>query len=545
MFSFINHLNVGHRLWINVGMAIITIVTLLIIVMLEFRDNQMSQRQMEMRGLTETAYGVIERYGQLAATQSMTEEDAKKQAADAVKDLRYGDVGYFWINDTNPVMIMHPHKPALNGKRLNETKDPNGKRLFVSFVEVAQANAEGGIVDYVWPKPGQEEAQPKISYVKLYQPWGWIVGTGVYVDDINAAFLRQTTTLGIVIAVLSVMLILVSALISKSILIPVRKLEKAIAQVAENGDLTVRAKVTQGGELGSMGCHFDEMLARLQKFTNEVGNAVTEMTTASTKLSTITEKTQSSIEIELTQTTQVATAMTEMTATVKDIASSASTSAEATVNADSEVEQGTRVVNEATQMIEHLAEEVQSASEVISHLQEDSYAIGKVLDVIQGIAEQTNLLALNAAIEAARAGEQGRGFAVVADEVRSLAQRTQESTSEIKQIIESLQSRSQSAVEVMDAGQTRAKTSVESALEAVKSLTSIANSVAEVKDMSAHIATASEQQSVVAEDINKSIIKIDSIASETLTGSKEISSASHLLSDVAERLRQVSTQFRG
>ncbi|MCU7866846.1 MAG: methyl-accepting chemotaxis protein, partial [Candidatus Thiodiazotropha sp. (ex Lucinoma borealis)] len=348
MFSFINHLNVGHRLWINVGMAIITIVTLLIIVMLEFRDNQMSQRQMEMRGLTETAYGVIERYGQLAATQSMTEEDAKKQAADAVKDLRYGDVGYFWINDTNPVMIMHPHKPALNGKRLNETKDPNGKRLFVSFVEVAQANAEGGIVDYVWPKPGQEEAQPKISYVKLYQPWGWIVGTGVYVDDINAAFLRQTTTLGIVIAVLSVMLILVSALISKSILIPVRKLEKAIAQVAENGDLTVRAKVTQGGELGSMGCHFDEMLARLQKFTNEVGNAVTEMTTASTKLSTITEKTQSSIEIELTQTTQVATAMTEMTATVKDIASSASTSAEATVNADSEVEQGTRVVNEAT-----------------------------------------------------------------------------------------------------------------------------------------------------------------------------------------------------
>ena len=260
MTGLLGRLNVGRRLWINVSLAVASIAIVLLVVLVQFRDSQMAQRQLEIRGLVETAFGVIEHHGRLASTGALSLDEARTQSAAVIRSLSYGDHGYFWINDTSPKMVMHPHKPELNGKDLAQSKDPNGKRLFVSFVEAAQANPEGGIVDYGWPKPGSSDPVPKISFVKLYGPWSWVVGTGVYVDDINAAFWRQTAILGGVVAGIAILLVLVSTLIQRSIVAPIRKLEHAVCVVAEHGDLTARANIDQRGELGAMGQYFYSML---------------------------------------------------------------------------------------------------------------------------------------------------------------------------------------------------------------------------------------------------------------------------------------------
>jgi methyl-accepting chemotaxis protein len=545
MEAVLGRLKVGQRLWLNIGAAVVAMLLVLLVILVQFRDSQIDQRKLEMRELVESAYGILDHHGKQAEAGLLSQEQAKQQAIAVVQSLRYGDSGYFWINDTAPVMVMHPHNPEMNGQDLSNSTDPNGKRLFVSFVEAAKAKAEGDIVEYSWAKPGTNGVASKISFVKLYRPWNWVIGTGVYMDDIDEAFWRQAIILGIVVAGIAAVLLLIATLVGRSILVPIRKLEQAVCLVAKHGDLNVRAQITQRGELGDMGNHFDEMLERLQHFVQEVGVAVSEVASASTELATITEQTQRSIEIERSQTTQVATAMTEMSATVRDIAANAVCTADASRDADNHVNLGTTVVDGVTRSINQLADEVRRSSGIIGQLEQDSYAIGKVLEVIRGIAEQTNLLALNAAIEAARAGEQGRGFAVVADEVRGLAQRTQQSTSEIQQMIEGLQSRSKSAVAAMDIGQEQAAQSVEKSQDAVNALSAITGSVEKIKDMSAQIATAAEEQSAVAEDVNQSIIQIDNSATETMTGAIEIAAASGSLAELAERLRVVSSQFHG
>lgn len=545
MSDILGRLSVRNRLWIVVGSAVLAILLIAVNALVQNRDMQMEQRQLEMRGLVESAYGVIEYFGKLANTGAMDVDQAKAQALAIVRGQRYGTQGYFWINDTKPHMVMHPHKPALDGKDLSKTQDPNGKQLFVEFVDVAMADPAGGIVSYHWPKPGRTEPAAKISFVKRYAPWNWIIGSGVYVDDIDAVFWRNTMWLSIIVAGASMVLLLIAALVQRSLLIPIRKLEETVCNVAKLGDLTARTGIRQGGELGAMGRYVDDMLEKLQYFAAEVGTTVDGVATAATELSTITDQTRVRVAAQRDQTTRVAAAMTEMSATVGEIANSAGDTADATNDANAQVETGTAVVHETTSRIQGLAAEIDKAGEVIGLLQQDSHAIGKVLEVIQGIAEQTNLLALNAAIEAARAGEQGRGFAVVADEVRGLAQRTQQSTSEIQQMIQTLQGRAHAAVSAMAIGKESASRSVDDAGNAVTSLAAISEAVSRIKAMSAHIASASEQQRSATEEINQSVSAIDAVSSETVAGAGETAEASRSLAQMAEHLRTVSAQFRG
>ena len=236
--------------------------------------------------------------------------------------------------------------------------------------------------------------------------------------------------------------------------------------------------------------------------------------------------------------------MNEMTATVQEVASHAAHAAEAATSARDEAQGGQRVVSANIDAIQRLADEVMQTAELINRLAEDSNAIGTVLDVIRGIAEQTNLLALNAAIEAARAGEQGRGFAVVADEVRTLAQRTQESTSEIQDMIERLQAGARNAVEAMEKGRAGAESSVRQAVTAGESLQAINQAVAAISDMNLQIATAAEEQSAVAEEINRNITTINMVADETAVGAEQTAEASQELARLAMNLQRIVSQFR-
>jgi methyl-accepting chemotaxis protein len=268
------------------------------------------------------------------------------------------------------------------------------------------------------------------------------------------------------------------------------------------------------------------------------------LASAAEEMSAIMEETHRGTQQQQSETSQVVTAMNQMTATVQEVARHATEAAAAANNADQASIEGKQVVINTMKAIEDLSSEVHSAASVIGQLEKDSENIGAVLDVIKGIAEQTNLLALNAAIEAARAGEQGRGFAVVADEVRTLASRTQQSTQEIQEMIEKLQAGAQSAVKVMDDSRSRAEDSVSQAAQAGTSLEAITRAVSQITDMNTQIATAAEQQSSVAEEINRNVVNISDIVDRTAEGAQQTSTASEELANLAGQLQQLVNQFK-
>ena len=333
-------------------------------------------------------------------------------------------------------------------------------------------------------------------------------------------------------------------LFSASITRPIQRLAETIGLIDKNSDLSLRIELKSKDELGEMAKSFNKMLEKLHTSMREVSNSTSQLAAAAEELSAITLESNRAIEVQRSETDQVATAMNEMQATVQEVAQSAGTAAEGAQGADGAARKGRDVVQETIDTIDHLAEDVRNTSNVIKNLEGEADNIGTVLDVIQSIAEQTNLLALNAAIEAARAGEQGRGFAVVADEVRSLAGRTQESTSEIQTMIERLQHEAREAVKAMRQGQDRAESGVEKAALAGEALAEITRAVASISDMNTHIASAAEEQSAVADEINRNITAISQVAEQNTDNAEQTSRASEELAHLASELQTLVSQFK-
>jgi len=324
---------------------------------------------------------------------------------------------------------------------------------------------------------------------------------------------------------------------------PLDEVKSALSSVA-NGDLTAEIHVQSNDEVGQMLTSVDTMVARLRDMISEVTSSTSFITESSGNLMGITEITSTGVKQQQSQIEQVATAMNEMTATVMEVARNAKHAAKSANEADNEATTGKSVVNETVSSIGNLASDIVIAADVIKKVETDSVQIGSVLDVIKSIAEQTNLLALNAAIEAARAGEQGRGFAVVADEVRTLASRTQTSTQEIQKMIEQLQSGAQKAVNAMASAQEKAQQTVDNASSAGSSLQNITEKVAQISQMNIQIATAAEQQSAVAEEINKNVVEISRVAEQSADGTQQTANASSELSNLAQQLQGLISQFR-
>ncbi len=316
------------------------------------------------------------------------------------------------------------------------------------------------------------------------------------------------------------------------------------AQHLADGDLQARVAYEGKDELGRITVAFNQMAEQVHDAMNQVKDSVSQLAAAAEETSVVTTQTTEGINRQLTETSQVATAMNEMSATVQEVARNAVEAAGAAQEADNTFLQGKQVIDKVINAIGELASEVEEASNVIQELEAESKNIGSVLDVIKGIAEQTNLLALNAAIEAARAGEQGRGFAVVADEVRTLAGRTQESTQEIEEMISKLQSGTNNAVNVMAAGKEMTQVGVEQAAAAGEALQTINAAVELISSMNTQIASAAEEQSSVTEEINRSIVSINEVAEQSATGAQHTSEASADLARLADQLKNLVDRFK-
>jgi len=512
---------------------------------------------------------VLTYFHNLQKSGALSESAARIEAVSAIKALRYEGKEYFWINDLGrpfPKMVMHPTVPALDGQVLNAerfncatsmTFGDSGKavetdgrtNLFVAFVDVVD-KAGRGFVTYNWPKPKEgggvsEELFPKLSYVMKFEPWGWLIGSGIYVDDIDTAVRDRVTHLLGLVVVAGVVLLAVAGLLAGSISRSLGGAASALGDIADkHGDLTSRLPERGGREIARLSAAFNHFVAKIQQAMLKVLDSTHQLSSASSRLSAVAEQTRTSVLSQDRETVAMAESIKGLLASVQQVAASSGNAVAAAGQADEEAKLGLQVVRSTIESIHSVAQEFGKAAEAIGELEDDSRNIGTILDTIKGIADQTNLLALNAAIEAARAGEQGRGFAVVADEVRKLAQSTQEATSRIQDMISRLQNKAVAAVEVMKEGSARVDASVGQAGRAGVSLEKITVAVASIRTMNNEIAQTAAAEADATSGINASVDNIGRLARETGAGVRDTDGAVADLAKLLVELQALVGQFK-
>ncbi|MDO8827208.1 methyl-accepting chemotaxis protein [Methylophaga sp.] len=338
--------------------------------------------------------------------------------------------------------------------------------------------------------------------------------------------------------------VFISKIIISNIVTPIKEVMNTLSAMAKDNDLTKRMHFTSTDEVGAMGRTFNDFVEKLQSLVVGIASASEQLSTAAEQTSIVTSSTNENVAKQKNETSQVASAITEMTATVQEVALNAEKASQAAINGGKDSEKGRMVVGEIVASINQLASEINTSTTVIRDLKSGSENIGTVLVVIKNIAEQTNLLALNAAIEAARAGEQGRGFAVVADEVRSLAQKTQDSTKQIETLISNLQQGSDHAVTSMEQNRNSIEGLVSKAVNATESLNAITHSVNAITDMNTLIATSAEEQNHVVNEINHNVLNIQMVSEDTAHGAEQVAEASQRIAELSETLGKMVRQFK-
>jgi methyl-accepting chemotaxis protein len=658
------------------GLVSISVIPLILIILFYLipviRQAHYDEKAIATRKTVDVAIGILEGYKAKASSNIITTTEAQKEALEAIRSLRYDGKEYFWINDLEPKMIMHPMKPEMDGKNIADQKDPNGIYIFQEMVKVCNEKGEG-TVKYMWPKPGSDKPQPKVSYVKKLKDWDWIVGSGIYVDDIESEITTITNKIFIVLSVIIIGILILAYSFSKKMIKPLINLSEVANRIAL-GDINVKVDAVTKDEIGHLEQSFAEMIHNIKaqavvaekiaqgqldaevevrseddvlsismlkvvqtlkalinetvdiskaaidgnlsvrgnaekfkggynevvvsindilnalvnpikegvnalqilasgdltvKITSdykgehqliknninivaetlnnamvEVGNAVQATASAANQISSSSEEMAAGAMEQSSQTTEVAGAVEEMTKTILETSKYSSTAAEAAKNAGSIAKEGGKVVLETIEGMNRIAEVVSRSAATVHALGKRSDEIGEIVQVINDIADQTNLLALNAAIEAARAGEQGRGFAVVADEVRKLAERTTKATKEIASMIKNIQKDTVGAVESMEKGTLEVEKGKQLTDKAGESLKEIIKSTEQVLDIISQVAAASEEQSSTSEQISKSIETISNVTQESTAGIQETARASEDLSRLTVNLQELISNFK-
>ena len=536
--------SIFQRLAILVGIVIFGLIVLSISSLSNQYKSLKNEQYLKTKNVVETAYSIITHYAALEQSQTLTRAQAQSQAMASIRSLRYDDTNYFWINNYQPAMVMHPIKPALEGKDLTNNKDPDGTPLFVEMVDVVKKSGEG-YVPYKWPKPGSDKPVDKIAYVKGFNQWQWIIGSGVYLDTIDNTFSQQRTIIVINVMIMIVVVVLFSYFIGRSILTPTRLAAEMMKDISQGeGDLTRTLNENGNDEISQLSRSFNLFVSKIRESLVLVAKSANDVNEHAHAVDDSSKTSQSFIELQNDSSTQVAAAMEQMTHQIHDVSRNAEAAEQAANDAASNASTGKNVVSKTITAIETLSSNIETVSKVTADLAQESNNIGSVLDVIRSIAEQTNLLALNAAIEAARAGEHGRGFAVVADEVRTLASRTGKSTDEIQAMIAKLQEGAKAAVEAVKSSQEISISTVEQASSANESLDEIDRLVSVITDMNGQIARATEQQTSAADEVNLRINDLSQSTEQSLGNTKDLTRASDKLKQSSVELSSVVSRFK-
>jgi len=522
------------------SLTIATIVGLCVLftaLLINEKAQLLSDRQEKVRNLVEVAHTTVAHFEKLARDGKLSVEEAQKQAMDVLRDMRYDKTEYFWVHGLNEVMIMHPIKPELDGKVLNQMKDPSGKLFFVEFNNVVKAKG-AGFVDYLWPKPGFDAPVPKISYVKGSADWGWVIGSGIYIDDVEAIFRKNAFIFlawGLAIGgFIAVSLALVGRNLIKTMGGDPQYASQITRRIAA-GDLTTEV-VCAPGDTSSVLAGMKEMQETLRKMIDEIVRGAEQLSGASEQLLHASEDVATRSRQQSESASAMAAAVEEMTVSIDHVAENAREAHTISVHSGDLSHKGSAVIQNAAAEMHNISEAVQSSSAIIEDLGQQSDQITSIVKTIREIADQTNLLALNAAIEAARAGEQGRGFAVVADEVRKLAERTSLSTTEIAGMVGKIQNGTRNAVSSMETGVVQAGKGVELAGQAGESITEIRDGAQRVMEVVNSISDAIREQGAASSEIARNIEQIARM-------SEESASAVQHTTDAARHLQQLSNSL--
>ncbi|MEM6229123.1 methyl-accepting chemotaxis protein [Shewanella scandinavica] len=510
-----------------------------------FRTKLIGERKTQIKEATEIAAGIVQYQLSLKENGNVNQ---------ALRDIRFGSSGYFFIYDSQGKNLFHAVMPNLEGQNKIDMTDPRGTKIIVGLLDAAKRG--DGNFSFYFQKPNTNEQIEKIGYSMMIPGTDWMLGTGAYIDDIDAVVedYRATVTEQMIDKSYAILLIalLLAAMTAVVILATAQRMVAPIKNMADNlndiakgeGDLTKRLTVKGEDEIAQLGQSFNLFVDKLQTIIGDVANATAKVKTAANAIHDQTKVMSSQLISHNNETDQVVTAITEMSATASEVAQNTTQVAEATHAATGDVANAQRCVDASLEEISALMAQINNAAGSIQSLSEQSKKINNVLSVIGGIAEQTNLLALNAAIEAARAGEQGRGFAVVADEVRNLASRTQSSTLEINEMLSELHKLVALAVKTMEESQQSCVRSVDSSRAISESLGSVTSAVTAINDMSTQIATAATEQSSVTEEINRNVFAIQEIVNELLHSSEDAARVSQTVSQEGINLGKLVGQFK-
>lgn len=526
-------------------MTVAALAVLFTVLLINGKSQMLEDRQAKVRNLVEVAHGTLVFFEKEAREGRMTTEEAKKAAAASIRLMRYDKVEYFWINDLTDTMIMHPIKPDMDGKKLDQLKDKNGKLFFTEMSRIVKSQGSG-FVDYLWPKPGSEEGVPKISFVMGFEPWGWLIGSGIYIDDIDAKFRSDAMKLLLWGLGIAGFIAISSLLLSNNI---IRTL---------GGDPSLASSITKriaAGDLATpVECDPEDkesLLANIRTMQETLRGMIASIVSNAEQVAGAANQLLSASEEVADRATQQSDAASSMAASVEQMAVSIdqvkenATEAHGISQAAGTLsEEGAAVIHRAASEMHKISDAVQSSSKIVEELGRQSDHITSIVNTIKEIADQTNLLALNAAIEAARAGEQGRGFAVVADEVRKLAERTSLSTTEIAGMVSKIQNGTRSAVNSMQAGVEQVSNGVELANQAGASINQIRDGSSRVAIVVNGISDSITEQSIASTEIAQKLETIAQMSEESAIAVHHTADAARHLQSLSASLHETVARFR-
>ena len=506
------------------------------------RDLVLKEKKHALTMNLQQATSLIGSFQKQVEAGSLSADEARRQAAERIASMRYDGANYLWIQDLDARMVMHPMKPELNGKPMGQEKDVSGKYFFSEMSRSCREQGRG-CVQYLWPKPGGEKPVAKLSCVELFKPWGWVIGTGIYIDDVSAQMHEVELAIAAVLCTLLALTTILTYFISRAITVPVAVLVSEAKMVA-NGQLNFEISGCGGDEIGQLSSSFKTMIGNLRTIISHVSDTSGQVAAAAIQLNSTAKRIASGAEDAGCQAVTVATASEEMSATSGDIAQNCLMAAERAQLASQSASRGAEVVEKTVAVMGQIADKVQESARTVESLGARSDQIGAIIGTIEDIADQTNLLALNAAIEAARAGEQGRGFAVVADEVRALAERTTKATREIDLMIKTIQQETRGAVSAMELGVRQVESGTIEAARSGEALADILAQVNEASEQVGRIATAAEEQTATTTEISSNMHRINGIVGDTAGCAHEAATVASQLNGNAVELQRLVRQFQ-